>query len=595
MNVFISYRRADGNLQALLVHEVLVQRLSHDEVFMDVNDIGWGADFAREIDDHLLRADVVLVIIGPRWLELLAARERGDDWVRHEVMRALQLRAASLAAGRAERPRVLPLLVGGARPPTASALPPALKALASLSMEAFDEAHSVRSLNAVVDAVRGQTGDQIAAQLLARRVSHWAALASGAVIALASLAALLDAFGLDTRARSATLALASIGRGAPPWSDRVVFVAIDAASQAALGRPLDASWRGLHAQVVAHAAAAGAAALAFDLTFEDAGPPAADAALEAAFAAAASAPLPLLVAVQTLDERGAPKLLARLRPHAQPALACAGKRDGLAVSLPLVAERGALAATAPGAADRWLPSLALAAFSGGGRIEGTTPSWSSLRVFVRARERTVDLPIFLHTDITVPTDCPVIAPGDRVAQQWIDPFALPALDAPPRRIGYHRLLQREPAALQALAGRIVVVGVDLPGVDRFALPGIEKDVPGAALFVAQIDALERGAAVRAPSPLAQAALYVGLALAGARLAAAVARRAPRARYPALLAAGVLLAAGAVLIYRYSGWLVALPYALLALLAGGFDWLALAQRWRQRRRQRAAPAAGGVSS
>lgn len=593
MNVFISYRRADGNLQALLVHEVLLQRLSHDTVFMDVNDIGWGADFAREIDDHLARADVVLVVIGPRWLELLAARERGDDWVRHEVMRALQLRAASLAAGHAERPRVLPLLVGGAAPPGAQALPPALKALAALSMETFDEAQSVRSLNAVVDAVRAQTGDQIAQQLVARRVSYWAALGSGAVIALASLAALLDAFGIDTRARSATLALAAWGRAPAqaPWSDRVVFVAIDAATQAQVGRPLDASWRSQHAQLVANAAAAGAAALAFDLTFEDPGPAEADAALEAAFAAAraASAPLPLLVAVQTLDEAGAPKLLARLRPHVQPALACAGKRDGLAVSLPLVAERAAAAS----AAQRWLPSLALAAWSGGGRVEGTTPSWSSVRVFVRARERTVDLPIFLHTLIEVPTDCPVIAPGDRVAQQWIDPYALPVLAQPPRRVSYHQVLQREPAALQALAGRIALVGVDLPGQDRFGLPGLLGDRAGAELFVAQIDALERGAAVRALSPLAQAALYVGLALFGARLAAAVARRAPRARYPALLGAGVLVGAVAVLVYRQSGWLVALPYALLALLAGGFDWLALAQRWRQQRRRRGAPAAGGV--
>jgi CHASE2 domain-containing sensor protein len=209
-----------------------------------------------------------------------------------------------------------------------------------------------------------------------------------------------------------------------------------------------------------------------------------------------------------------------------------------------------------------------------------TPSWSSVRVRVHeaAQQRSLDVPVFLHSDIRRPTACPVIAPGDRVAQQWIDGHALPPLDRAPRRVSYRDVLEREPAALQALRGRIALVGVDLPGEDRLDVPGVPRDRAGAELFVAQIDALERGAAVRALGLPAQAALLIALALCGARLAAVAARRRAEARYPALLAGCLVLLVVSAVVYRSTGWLVAVPYAALALLAGGIDWRAW---WRKR--------------
>jgi CHASE2 domain-containing sensor protein len=576
MNVFISYRRLDGNLQALLVHKELQQRLPADTIFMDVKDIGWGDDFVHAIDAQLAHADVVILIVGKQWLQMLQARERGDDWVRHEVTTALRLRAASLAAGRKAHPRVLPLLVDGAPQLDRASLPDALKALAGIDSETFDEHASERSLNEIVNALRNdKPGDD-----WWRRVAFHASLAVGALLALASLTSLLDVFGLDTRARTLTLALASVGRDAAalPWSDRVVWVAIDADAQTFVKRPLDESWRQQHAQVIEIAKSAGARALAFDLTFEDAGPPEADAALERALRAAQPA-LPVAVAVQSLDAAtGRPKLLPRFAALVQAALGCAGQRNGLAVSLPLAALRGG--ADLPQAAslrrEAWLPSLALAAWSGNGAIEQVTPTWSDLRV--RVGERSLDVPVFLHSDIRKPTACPVIAPGDRVAQQWLDGHALPPLDRPPRRVSLRDVLERKPAALEALRGRIALVGIDLPGDDRFGLPGRQHDRAGAELFVAQIDALERGASVRSPSALAQGALLIALALCGRQMAAMAMRRCPAARYPALLAGCVVLLVISALVYRSSGWLVAVPYAALALLAGGIDWRTW---WRKR--------------
>ncbi len=107
VNIFISYRRDDSSVHARLLYKELLGYFDADDVFMDIQDIGYGDDFAQLIDDHLAQAEVVLVVIGPQWIDLIEQRLRGDDWVRHEVEHALTQRAAG-------RLRVLPVFVGGA-------------------------------------------------------------------------------------------------------------------------------------------------------------------------------------------------------------------------------------------------------------------------------------------------------------------------------------------------------------------------------------------------------------------------------------------------------------------------------------------------
>jgi CHASE2 domain-containing sensor protein len=606
MNIFISYRRADGNLQALLLHKELVQRLPEHHVFMDVSDIGWGDDFAQKIGLELARVDVLIVIIGAQWLRLLEERQRGDDWVRYEVTHALALRAQSLQAGGKERPRVLPLLVDpAAQPLAARTLPGALAPLADLHAKRFDERESERSLDAIVEAVRGKTFRQEHDDVQERRESRYAALAVGLVLALASLSSLLDLLNLDTAARQVTLALASMGRSEAerPWSDKVVFVAIDKASEAQVGRPHDSTWRPLHARVIDIAREAGARSLVFDIFFDVAARAEDDVALERALSNAKPT-LPVALAVSEMDRAGKPKLAPRLGELATVAIACAGKPGQVVTSMPLALERGGAkkeSVTQPNHERLWLPSLALAAWSGNGRILEPTDQWSGLLVSESdpvalgaggvkppQRGRTVDFPVFQHSDIERPqNDCSIAALGDRVALQWLDPYALPALTAPPRRVSYHAVLQRETVAMQALAGRVVLVGVDLEE-DRFALWGQRNFRAGSELIVGQIDALERqaqgsGAMARPPGPLAQAVLYGTLALLGGRGGAFMLRRWPWWRNRALLVACVGVALATVLLYRWTSWLVPLPYAVLALLAGGAKVPGLGLRaWRRAR-------------
>ena len=73
MRVFISYRRDDSMVTAALLYKELVGRAEFADAFMDIDDIGYGDDFAAAIDTALHDAKVVVVVIGPRWTDMLQA------------------------------------------------------------------------------------------------------------------------------------------------------------------------------------------------------------------------------------------------------------------------------------------------------------------------------------------------------------------------------------------------------------------------------------------------------------------------------------------------------------------------------------------
>jgi hypothetical protein len=125
VRLFVSYRRDDSSGHAGRIHDSLRARLGPGiNIFMDVDAIPPGADFADVIQSAVSSADALLVVIGPRWVEARdgAGRRRIDDsadFVRLEV-------AAALGKG----VRVIPILVQGAQMPSAIELPPDLAPLA---------------------------------------------------------------------------------------------------------------------------------------------------------------------------------------------------------------------------------------------------------------------------------------------------------------------------------------------------------------------------------------------------------------------------------------------------------------------------------
>jgi TIR domain len=122
--VFISYRRQESSGLAGRLYDRLAARFGDDQVFMDVDTIALGVDFAEVISQAVSSCQVLLAVIGPRWLA--ATDEDGrrrlddpDDLVRLEIAAALERDI-----------RVIPILIEGAAMPRRQQLPEALAGLA---------------------------------------------------------------------------------------------------------------------------------------------------------------------------------------------------------------------------------------------------------------------------------------------------------------------------------------------------------------------------------------------------------------------------------------------------------------------------------
>jgi hypothetical protein len=119
--IFISYRRADTRTISGRIHDRLFNAFGKKSVFKDVDNIPPGSDFRGVIGDAITSCDVMLVIIGQKWVDILNERlQNPDDWTRFEVKTALQR----------DNMIVVPVLVDGAQMPLAKELPEEIRELA---------------------------------------------------------------------------------------------------------------------------------------------------------------------------------------------------------------------------------------------------------------------------------------------------------------------------------------------------------------------------------------------------------------------------------------------------------------------------------
>jgi hypothetical protein len=65
-SIFISYRRDDSRHAAGRLHERLAKRFHSSRIFMDIDSIPPGIDFAKMINERVSRSRVLLAVIGPR-------------------------------------------------------------------------------------------------------------------------------------------------------------------------------------------------------------------------------------------------------------------------------------------------------------------------------------------------------------------------------------------------------------------------------------------------------------------------------------------------------------------------------------------------
>jgi TonB family protein len=146
--IFVSYRRSDSQGEAGRLFDDLVKHFGEDTVFMDVAAIEAGRDFRKAIEEGVTKCDVLLVMIGPEWLE--AKDERGgsrlqdpSDFVRIETASALKRDIP-----------VVPVLVRGAKMPSPEHLPEELKELAYRNCIELTHARWKSDIHMLVEALR---------------------------------------------------------------------------------------------------------------------------------------------------------------------------------------------------------------------------------------------------------------------------------------------------------------------------------------------------------------------------------------------------------------------------------------------------------
>ena len=66
--IFISYRREDSSPWAGRLKDTLCQKFPKTKVFMDVDSLGPGIDFVKAIKGGAGFCDVLIAVIGKRWL-----------------------------------------------------------------------------------------------------------------------------------------------------------------------------------------------------------------------------------------------------------------------------------------------------------------------------------------------------------------------------------------------------------------------------------------------------------------------------------------------------------------------------------------------
>jgi hypothetical protein len=124
LRIFVSYRRGDGG-HAGRLYDSLAARFGRDNIFMDIDTIDPGVDFAEVINRAVTACDVVIALIGREWVGATDAKghrrlDNPDDFVRLELESALA------------RPDVfvIPTCVQATEIPSPQELPPSLAPLA---------------------------------------------------------------------------------------------------------------------------------------------------------------------------------------------------------------------------------------------------------------------------------------------------------------------------------------------------------------------------------------------------------------------------------------------------------------------------------
>jgi hypothetical protein len=134
--IILSYRRSDSDVITGRIRDNLANHYGEDAVFMDIDSIPLGFDYREQMRDALSDNNVMIAVIGPKWLGGRGKDARinaNNDPVRIELETAFQ-----------QGMRIIPVLVSGATMPKAADLPQSLQGLCYINAGEVDGGRDFR-------------------------------------------------------------------------------------------------------------------------------------------------------------------------------------------------------------------------------------------------------------------------------------------------------------------------------------------------------------------------------------------------------------------------------------------------------------------
>lgn len=203
--IFISYRREDAAATALSISQYLENQFGRRNVFIDV-DMRAGAKFPTVLEERLAECKVMLVLIGPGWLNARDDQGRcqleiSDDWVQLEIANALKRNVT-----------VIPVRINATDLPSREALPEELRGLLdhqAVSVTTTGFRHEMVSLARDIRAIPDT-----------RPWWRLAALAACALLIIAAAFALTEKFGLLGHVRGPNGETSSSAKQDAIWANK---------------------------------------------------------------------------------------------------------------------------------------------------------------------------------------------------------------------------------------------------------------------------------------------------------------------------------------------------------------------------------------
>jgi hypothetical protein len=157
--IFMSYRRVDFPDFVERIRDWFVGRYGRDSVFMDFDNIPPFSRFADRIREKVRECDVLVAIIGPRWLELLRERmshPEEEDYVQIEIQQALELGKC-----------IAPICIKGAGAPRSTDLPPHLRDMMKYNVAFLNSGRDfLDNIEIILDALEQQLAELEALQVV---------------------------------------------------------------------------------------------------------------------------------------------------------------------------------------------------------------------------------------------------------------------------------------------------------------------------------------------------------------------------------------------------------------------------------------------